>query len=73
MVSLAKKKEKFLGEDIKVVLDNGLAVNVPNFWWYYMYLFGYSFYLWLLPPILLACIAVFSGYKIAQGARSETT
>ena len=73
MVSLAKKKEKFLGADIKVVLDNGLAVNVPNFWWYYMYLFGYSFYLWLLPPILLAGIAVFSGYKLAQGGRSETT
>ncbi len=73
MVSLAKKKEKFIGADIKVVLDNGLAVNVPNFWWYYMYLFGYPFYLWLLPPILLAGVAVFSGYKLAQGARSETT
>jgi hypothetical protein len=73
MVSLAKKKEKFLDTDIKVVLDNGLAVNVPNFWWYYMYLFGYSFYFWLLPPILLTGIAIFSGYKLAQGARSETT
>ncbi len=72
MVSLAKKKEKFLGADIKVVLDNGLAVNVPNFWWYYMRLFGYPFYLWLLPPILFAGVMVFSGYKLVQGARSET-
>jgi hypothetical protein len=72
MVSLAKKKEKFLGADIKVVLDNGLAVNVPNFWWYYMRLFGYPFYLWLLPPILLVGVMVFSGYKLIQGARSKT-
>jgi hypothetical protein len=72
MVSLAKKKENFLGADIKVVLDNGLAVNVPNFWWYYMRLFGYPFYLWLLPPILLAGIIAISGYKLVQGARNET-
>ena len=30
MISFAKIG-KFLGEDIKVVLDNCLAVNVPNF------------------------------------------
>ena len=72
MVSLAKKKKNFLGADIKVVLDNGLAVNVPNFWWYYMRLFGYPFYFWLLPPILLAGIIAISGYKLVQGARNET-
>jgi hypothetical protein len=72
MVSLAKKKENFLGADIKVVLDNGLAVNVPNFWWYYMRLFGYPFYLWLLPPILFAGVMLFSGYKLAQVIKSET-
>jgi hypothetical protein len=72
MVSLAKKKENFLGADIKVVLDNGLAVNVPNFWWYYMRLFGYPFYFWLLPPILLASVMFFSGYKLAQVIKSET-
>lgn len=72
MVSLAKKKEKFLGADIKVVLENGLAVNVPNFWWYYMRLFGYPFYFWLLPPILLAGVAGISGYKLIQGARRDS-
>lgn len=71
MVSLAKKKEKFLGADIKVVLENGLAVNVPNFWWYYMRLFGYPFYLWLLPPILLAGVTVVSGYKLIKGINNE--
>ena len=73
MVSLVKKKENFLGADIKVVLDNGLAVNVPNFWWYYMRLFGYPFYLWLLPPILFVGVMLFSGYKLAQVTKSETT
>jgi hypothetical protein len=73
MVSLAKKKENFLGGDIKVLLDNGLAVNVPNFWWYYMRLFGYPFYFWLLPPILFAGVMLFSGYKLAQVTKSETT
>jgi hypothetical protein len=72
MVSLAKKKKKFLGADIKVVLDNGLAVNVPNFWWYYMRLFGYPFYLWLLPSILFAGVAVVSAYKLVQATRNET-
>lgn len=64
MVSLAKKGERFLGADTSVVLENGLAVNAPNFWWYYMYLFGYSFYFWLIPPVGLICIIMVSGYKL---------
>jgi hypothetical protein len=64
MVSMAKKGERFLGADISVVLDNGLAVNAPNFWWYYMYLFGYPFYFWLLPPLALAGVIMISGYKL---------
>jgi hypothetical protein len=64
MVSLAKKGERFLGTDIDVVLENGLAVNAPNFWWYYMYLFGYPFYFWLLPPISLVGVIAFSGYRL---------
>lgn len=64
MVSLAKKGERFLGADIEVVLENGLAVNAPNFWWYYMRLFGYPFYFWLLPPVALVGIIAVSGYKL---------
>lgn len=64
MVSLAKKGERFLGADISVVLENGLAVNAPNFWWYYMYLFGYPFYFWLLPPVSLIAVIAVSGYKL---------
>lgn len=64
MVSLAKKGERFLGADISVVLENGLAVNAPNFWWYYIYLFGYPFYFWLLPPVALVGIIVVSGYRL---------
>ena len=64
MVSLAKKGERFLGADVSVVLENGLAVNAPNFWWYYMYLFGYPFYFWLLPPVALVGIIAVSGYRL---------
>jgi hypothetical protein len=64
MVSLAKKKERFLGADIKVVLENGLAVNAPNFWWYYVRLFGYPFYFWLLPPVILVGVIAVSGYRL---------
>ena len=64
MISLAKKGERFLGADIGVVLENGLAVNAPNFWWYYMYLFGYPFYFWLLPPVALVGVIAFTGYKL---------
>lgn len=64
MVSLAKKGERFLGADISVVLENGLAVNAPNFWWYYIYLFGYPFYFWLLPPVALVGIIAVSGYRL---------
>jgi hypothetical protein len=64
MVSMAKKGQRFLGADISVVLENGLAVNAPNFWWYYMRLFGYPFYFWLLPPVALVGIIAASGYKL---------
>ena len=64
MVSLAKKGERFLGADVSVVLENGLAVNAPNFWWYYMRLFGYPFYFWLLPPLALVGIIAVSGYRL---------
>jgi len=68
MVSLAKKGERFLGADVSVVLENGLAVNAPNFWWYYMYLFGYPFYYWLLPPVALVGVIMVSGYKLYRRA-----
>ena len=64
MVSLAKKGEQFLGADISVVLENGLAVNAPNFWWYYIYLLGYPFFLWLLPPATLLGVIAVTGYKL---------
>ena len=68
MVSLAKKGERFLGADVSVVLENGLAVNAPNFWWYYMYLFGYPFYFWLIPPVALVGVIMVSGYKLYRRA-----
>ena len=70
MVSLAKKGERFLGADVGVVLENGLAINAPNFWWYYMHLFGYPFYFWLLPPVALVGTIMVSGYKLHRETSS---
>ena len=66
MVSFAKQKKNFLGEDVSVVLKNGLAINSPNFWWYYMWLFGYSFLFWLVPPVLFLSIMIITGYKLIK-------
>ena len=59
MVSFAKEKKNFLGENVNIVLKNGLAINSFNFWWYYMWLFGYSFIFWLVPPILFLSIVIY--------------
>ena len=69
MVSFAKKEKSFLGENVDVVLKNGLAINSPNFWWYYMWLFGYSFLFWLVPPILFVSIMIITGYKLIKETR----
>ena len=66
LVSFAKEKKNFLGENVDIVLKNGLAINSFNFWWYYMWLFGYSFLFWLVPPIVFLSIMVVTGYKLVK-------
>ena len=69
MVAFAKEKKNFLSENVSVVLKNGLAINSLNFWWYYMWLFGYSFLFWLVPPVLFLSIMIITGYKLIKETR----
>ncbi|MFQ5449453.1 MAG: hypothetical protein ACE5E9_02435 [Nitrospinaceae bacterium] len=64
LVSEALSGRRFLGAGDREVLEKGLAVNAPNFWWYYMYLFGFPWYMTWLPPGLLLSLALVCGYKI---------
>ena len=60
-VALAAAGTRFLGEANRVVLEKGLALNAPNFWWYYMYRFGYPAHVTLFPAALLLLSAWLCG------------
>lgn len=64
LVAQALAGKRFLGTTDEEVLEKGLAVNAPNFWWYFMYLFGYSAYFTFIPAIVLLSISLFCGYKL---------
>ena len=64
LVAHALAGTRFLGTSDDEVLEKGLAVNAPNFWWYFMYLFGYSAWLTFFPAIVLLSISLFCGYKL---------
>ncbi|GJL77218.1 MAG: hypothetical protein NPINA01_02070 [Nitrospinaceae bacterium] len=64
LVSEARSGRKFIGSSDKAVLEKGLAVNAPNFWWVFMYLFGYSALFTFLPAIGLLSVSLFCGYKL---------
>ena len=64
LVTQAQAGKKFLGTSDAEVLEKGLAVNAPNFWWVFMILFGYPAYLTFVPAIVLLSTSLFCGYKL---------
>jgi dolichyl-phosphate-mannose-protein mannosyltransferase len=66
LVTQALAGTRFLGASDAEVLEKGLAVNAPNFWWVFMILFGYSFWFTYFPAIVLLSISLFCGYKLFQ-------
>jgi len=64
LVTQALAGKRFLGTSDAEVLENGLAVNAPNFWWVFMYLFGYSAWVTFFPAIVLLSISLFCGYNL---------
>jgi hypothetical protein len=67
----AKAGRRFIGKSDREVLDHGLAVNAPNFWWYYMILFGYPLLLAISLPLALFGVALFFGYRIYVAGQVE--
>jgi hypothetical protein len=70
-VSQALAKRVFSGAGYEDVLNNALAINAPNFWWYYMHLFGFPFYMAFAPPMLLFLLVLIWGRKIYVLNRDE--
>lgn len=66
LVTQALAGKRFLGTSDAEVLEKGLAVNAPNFWWVFMHLFGYPVYLTFIPAFLLVSSGFFCGYKLYQ-------
>jgi hypothetical protein len=64
LASLAKNQKMFIGKGDEEVLNCGLALNVPNFWWFYLYLFGFP--IWIIFAILFLLLSGISllGYKL---------
>jgi hypothetical protein len=64
LVTQALAGKRFLGTSDAEVLEKGLAVNAPNFWWVFMYLFGYPAYFTFVPAIGLLSTSLFCGFKL---------
>jgi hypothetical protein len=71
LVAHALAGTRFLGTSDEDVLEKGLAVNAPNFWWYFMYLFGFSVWLTFFPAIVLLAIGLFCSYKLYLAQESR--
>jgi hypothetical protein len=68
---MALQSTRFAGRDVAEALQWGLAVNAPNFWWYYMKRFGYPLVLCAGPPIVLLCLTLLCGYKLVSHLKSD--
>lgn len=64
LVAQAAAGTRFLGSSDEEVLEKGLAVNAPNFWWVFMHLFGYPAFLTFFPACALLSTSLFCGYKL---------
>lgn len=64
LVSQAKSQKNFIGKNDEEVLKFGLALNVPNFWWVYLYLYGFPSWCAFGIPLLLMIFVIWLGVKI---------
>lgn len=70
LTSQALSRKSFTGASPEEILGNALAMNAPNFWWYYMHLFGFPFYLTFVPAALLFLLTLFWGQKIYKSNKA---
>lgn len=64
MISLVKNKKKFLHSTTEEILDDALAINVPNFWWIYAWLYGIPKWIILSSLMFLLAVIFISGKMI---------
>jgi hypothetical protein len=60
----AKEGRSFRNADLNEVLREGLTVNAPNFWWFYLYLYGFPSWISLGIPILLLFMVISLGIVV---------
>jgi 4-amino-4-deoxy-L-arabinose transferase-like glycosyltransferase len=63
LITHAKDQKSFIGKGDEEVLNYGLALNVPNFWWVYLYLYGFPAKMILSIVVLLVATIFICGYK----------
>jgi len=66
LASLAKNQKMFIGKGDEEVLTYGLALNVPNFWWVYLYLYGFPLRVVLPLVFFLITITLISGARVLR-------
>jgi len=64
LVTQALAGKRFLGTSDEEVLEKGLAINAPNFWWVFMFLLGYPAWFTFFPAMGLLSLSLFCGYKL---------
>ncbi len=63
-VEMAQAGTRFDSKGVEEALKWGLAVNAPNFWWYYMRLFGYPALMTVGPPLALGILIFYFGFQL---------
>ena len=73
MTTLALKRKSFLGEDDRYILQYGLTLNVPNFWWFYLSLYGFPREIVLSIMVLLILVILISSFGICRWLQNNDT
>ena len=71
LVADAKSGRSFIGKSDEEVLSYGLALNVPNFWWVYLYLYGFPSWCAFGVPLLLVILVSWLGIIIFKDVDSR--
>ena len=64
MVTLTKAQKNFSDSSTSEILENALAINVPNFWWIYAWLYGIPKWMILSSLMFLVATVLISGKRI---------
>ena len=66
LMSDAKQGRSFRNADLEGILEEALTVNSPNFWWFYLYLYGFPSWCAFGIPIVLMVTIFLLGILIVK-------